>query len=74
MRMYVLSSATIEVRTDVSTPQDLSHDPVANKAYLDDPLIKASGTLRGLGDMLNQGIALAETHYKNWPLELPVRL
>jgi len=53
---------------------DLSHDPVANQAYLDDPLIKASGTLRGLSDMLTEGIALAEKQFKDWPQELPLLL
>jgi len=37
-------------------------------------MIKATGTARGIGDMLTQGIALAEKQYKNWPLRLPVRL
>ncbi|KAF8314936.1 lysophospholipase [Clavulina sp. PMI_390] len=53
-------------------PNDLSRDPVANKAYIDDPMIKAKGSLRGLADMLLNGIALAEHHYKNYPSELPV--
>lgn len=35
-------------------------------------MIKASGSLRGIADMLGQGIALAEVNYKNWPSDLPV--
>ncbi|KAF8314937.1 lysophospholipase [Clavulina sp. PMI_390] len=55
-------------------PDELSHDPVANKAYIDDPMIKATGSMRGLADMLGNGIALAEQHYKNYPSNMPVLL
>ena len=34
--------------------QDLSHDSKLNDAYVKDPLIKPTGTLRGLHDMLSQ--------------------
>lgn len=32
--------------------QDLSHDAAVNSAYLKDPLVKQSGSLRGISDML----------------------
>jgi acylglycerol lipase len=34
------------------TIQDLSHDATVNSAYLKDPLVKQSGSLRGINDML----------------------
>ncbi|KAJ3575287.1 hypothetical protein NP233_g1202 [Leucocoprinus birnbaumii] len=52
--------------------EDLSHDKACNDAYLADPLIKPSGSLRGISDMLTNGDALLTTYYKNWPSSLPV--
>jgi len=41
---------------------------------LKDPLIKMSGSLRGLSDMLNGGDELLARDYKEWPRQLPVLL
>ncbi|KAL9712084.1 hypothetical protein Ac2012v2_005160 [Leucoagaricus gongylophorus] len=51
--------------------EDLSHDKAANDAYLNDPLVRPSGSLKGISDMLTQGEALLTT-YKDWPISLPV--
>ncbi|KAG6864787.1 hypothetical protein C0991_007161 [Blastosporella zonata] len=55
-------------------PGDLSHDPTVNDAYLKDPLVKQSGSLRGLKDMLSNGEALLNREYKEWPKSLPLLL
>ncbi|KAL0955746.1 hypothetical protein HGRIS_001961 [Hohenbuehelia grisea] len=52
--------------------EDLSHDPAFNKAYETDPLVKPSGSLRGISDMLNGGERLLHEDYKNWPENIPV--
>jgi acylglycerol lipase len=54
--------------------EDLSHDAESNSAYLADPLIKQSGSLKGLSDMLSQGELLLRTQHRNWPRDLPVLL
>ncbi|KAK7036472.1 hypothetical protein VNI00_011669 [Paramarasmius palmivorus] len=51
---------------------DLSHDPKFNEAYAKDPLIKASGSLRGVSDMLSKGDELHQRLYQDWPKNLPV--
>jgi len=53
-------------------PADLSHDSGSNDAYAKDPLIKPTGTLRGLHDMLSQGEALLYSRYRDWPESIPV--
>ncbi|KAJ3849041.1 Alpha/Beta hydrolase protein, partial [Lentinula lateritia] len=37
------------------SPDDLSHSPEFNDAYSKDPLIKSTGSLRGIGDMSTEG-------------------
>ncbi|KAI3618823.1 putative lysophospholipase [Moniliophthora roreri] len=51
---------------------DLSHDSAFNTAYANDPLIKASGSLKGISDMLGKGDELHRTLHRNWPTKLPV--
>ncbi|KAG6813755.1 hypothetical protein H0H92_007707 [Tricholoma furcatifolium] len=55
-------------------PGDLSHDPAVNDAYLEDPLVRPEGSLRGIKDMLSNGERLLKTGYKNWPKSLPLLL
>ncbi|KAG6861701.1 hypothetical protein C0995_013270 [Termitomyces sp. Mi166 len=43
---------------------DLSHDSVVNDAYLKDPLVKPSGSLRGLKDMLSNLLLVHGTEDK----------
>ncbi|TFK74689.1 alpha/beta-hydrolase [Pluteus cervinus] len=62
---YTLVPATV-------VPSELAHDPAVGEAYLKDPLVKQSGSLRGIADMLNLGEALYTTSYKQWPESLPV--
>ncbi|KAF8314938.1 alpha/beta-hydrolase [Clavulina sp. PMI_390] len=74
-RLY--ASSLLFPDTFIDSPVDpdaLSRDPIANKAYMEDPLIKPKGTLRGLSNMLFNGIILAEQHYKNYPPEMPLLL
>ncbi|KAH8103271.1 lysophospholipase [Cristinia sonorae] len=52
-------------------PDDLSRNPPRNQAYMNDPLIKPTGTLKGVDDMLNGGEKLLETGWKHWPKTLP---
>jgi len=52
--------------------EDLSRDPAANDANLNDPLIKRQGTLRGLDDMLSGGERLLENDWRLWPKSMPV--
>jgi acylglycerol lipase len=52
-------------------PDDLSHDPEKNKV-LEDPLIKQSGTVSGLTDMLDGGERLLAEDYQYWPKTLPI--
>ncbi|KAL0579618.1 hypothetical protein V5O48_002390 [Marasmius crinis-equi] len=66
----VLSPYTV-IPADLN-PDDLSRNKVANEAYMKDPLIKQSGTLRGIGDMLNKGEELLKKQsYKHWPPNVP---
>ncbi|TFK44955.1 Alpha/Beta hydrolase protein [Crucibulum laeve] len=58
------------VPADVN-PDDLSRDPAVGQAYLKDKLVKQSGSLKGISDMLSQGEALLSTYYKDWPKDLP---
>ncbi|KAH6914033.1 Alpha/Beta hydrolase protein [Coprinopsis sp. MPI-PUGE-AT-0042] len=44
---------------------DLSHDPAVGAAYVKDPLVKMSGSLKGVSDMLTKGEALSRELYKN---------
>ncbi|KAF8886024.1 Alpha/Beta hydrolase protein [Infundibulicybe gibba] len=55
-------------------PADLSHDAKVGDAYMKDPLVKQSGSLRGIHDMLTQAEALLETHFTKWPENLPLLL
>ncbi|KAF6763006.1 Alpha/Beta hydrolase protein [Ephemerocybe angulata] len=52
--------------------EELSHDKEFNDAYLKDPLIKQSGTLKGLSDMLSNSEALLRSSYRRWPKDLPL--
>ncbi|KAG6879131.1 hypothetical protein C0992_004948 [Termitomyces sp. T32_za158] len=54
--------------------EDLSHDSVVNESYTKDPLVKLSGSLRGVKDMLSNGEVLLDVGYKNWPKSLPLLL
>ncbi|EDR09087.1 uncharacterized protein LACBIDRAFT_294023 [Laccaria bicolor S238N-H82] len=51
--------------------EELSHDADSNEAYLKDPLIKQSGSLKGIHDMLSRGESLLHTAHKDWPKDLP---
>ncbi|KAF9450096.1 alpha/beta-hydrolase [Macrolepiota fuliginosa MF-IS2] len=62
---YTLIAAPVKV-------EDLSHDKALNDAYLNDPLIKPSGSLKGINDMLTNGEALLASYFKHWPTSLPV--
>lgn len=61
----------ILVPTDVK-PETLSHDPAVGEAYIHDPLVKSSGSLRNVSDMLDGGEQLLAHNYKFWPEDLPV--
>ncbi|KAF9529791.1 Alpha/Beta hydrolase protein [Crepidotus variabilis] len=50
----------------------LSHDPAVFKAYAEDPLVKMSGSLRGLNDMLTKADWLFATGHSEWKKDLPV--
>ncbi|PPQ93829.1 hypothetical protein CVT25_013538 [Psilocybe cyanescens] len=52
--------------------EQLSHDPEVNNAYLKDPLVKQSGSLKGVSDMLTHGEKVLQNDYINWPKSLPV--
>ncbi|KJA28801.1 hypothetical protein HYPSUDRAFT_61643 [Hypholoma sublateritium FD-334 SS-4] len=51
--------------------EQLSHDAEVNAAYLKDPLVKQSGSLKGINDMLNHGEALLKEGVSRWPKTLP---
>ncbi|KAF5384513.1 hypothetical protein D9757_006477 [Collybiopsis confluens] len=51
---------------------DLSHSPELNEAYVKDPLIKTTGSLRGIGEMLSEGEKLLSVACYHWPKKLPV--
>jgi len=53
-------------------PDHLSRNAPRNEAYMNDPLVKTNGTLKGVGDMLNGGEKLVESDWKHWPKNLPV--
>jgi len=63
----------VSVSTPITAP-DLSHDEAVNKAYIEDPMVIAKGTLRGVGDMLNGGEDLVQSSYRHWPKDLPLLL
>jgi len=52
----------------------LSHDPVSNKAYQDDPLVIEKSSLLALDTMLGGGEDLEDNHYRQWPQSLPLWL
>jgi acylglycerol lipase len=52
--------------------EDISRDPKVGEAYVNDPLVQFHGTLRGVGDMLDNGDWLLSTGYKTWPKTLPL--
>jgi len=52
--------------------EQLSHDPEVGAQYLKDPLVKQSGSLKGINDMLSQGDLLVSAGYAHWPQELPL--
>ncbi|KAG9312173.1 alpha beta-hydrolase [Chiua virens] len=49
---------------------ELSHDSAVGEAYLKDPLIKLSGSLRGLSDMLSGGEELLARDHTLWPKQV----
>ncbi|KAJ3844319.1 Alpha/Beta hydrolase protein [Lentinula raphanica] len=51
---------------------DLSHSPEFNDAYIQDPLIKSTGSLRGIGEMLSEGEKLSSTGCHHWPRNMPI--
>ncbi|KDR75615.1 hypothetical protein GALMADRAFT_248137 [Galerina marginata CBS 339.88] len=65
----VLPSTLIPTEVGVDT---LSHDPEVNSAYLKDPLVQQSGSLKGISDMLSKGEILLHTGHAHWPKSLPV--
>ncbi|KAL0072551.1 hypothetical protein AAF712_000314 [Marasmius tenuissimus] len=66
----ILSPYTV-IPADLN-PDDLSRSKEANDAYMKDPLIKQSGTLRGISDMLTKGEELLKKQaYKHWPPGVP---
>ncbi|EIW80281.1 alpha beta-hydrolase [Coniophora puteana RWD-64-598 SS2] len=52
-------------------PQALSHDPEVGKAFMKDPFVKQTGSLRGISDMLDGGEQLLAKDYERWPPGLP---
>ncbi|TBU27908.1 lysophospholipase [Dichomitus squalens] len=52
--------------------EDLSHDPLANLANVNDPWIIQKGSLKGLHDMLSGGEQLLAGDYKHWSRNLPL--
>ncbi|KAE9400686.1 alpha/beta-hydrolase [Gymnopus androsaceus JB14] len=64
---YTLIPASLDVN-------DLSHSPESNKAHANDPLIKTTGSLRCLSEMLNEGENLLSNGHNHWPKKLPVVL
>ncbi|KAF8648506.1 hypothetical protein AX16_006212 [Volvariella volvacea WC 439] len=61
---YVLIPAPV-------VPDHLSRDKAVGKAYMEDPLVHQSGSLRGIGDMLSKGEEVLQ-NYGKWPRELPL--
>lgn len=52
---------------------DLSHNAASNKENIEDPLCETKGSLRGLGDMLNYGMALdSKKVWQSWPKDIPL--
>ncbi|KAJ3998699.1 Alpha/Beta hydrolase protein [Lentinula boryana] len=51
---------------------DLSHSPEFNDAYVQDPLIKSTGSLRGIAEMLAEGEKLLSVGCHHWPKKIPV--
>ncbi|OSC97319.1 lysophospholipase [Trametes coccinea BRFM310] len=67
------SSLLPHLLIDAPVPvEHLSHDPQAQKAAANDPLMLQKGSLRGLSDMLGGGEQLLWNDYKNWPQNLPL--
>jgi len=54
--------------------EKLSHDPVSNKAYKEDPLVIEKSSLMALDTMLSGGEDLEDNHYRQWPQSLPLWL
>ncbi|EJC99171.1 lysophospholipase [Fomitiporia mediterranea MF3/22] len=52
--------------------EELCKDQKVCEAYLQDPLVKQKGTLRGVSDMLNRGEELLKMNYESWPEDLPL--
>jgi acylglycerol lipase len=52
----------------------ISHDAEVNAAYLNDPLVKQAGSLKGLHDMLTWGETILHTRAAQWPEKLPLLL
>ncbi|KAH7867858.1 uncharacterized protein C8R40DRAFT_1178521 [Lentinula edodes] len=53
---------------------DLSHSLEFNDAYSKDPLIKSTGTLRGIGEILTEGKKLLSMGCHHWPKKIPFLL
>ncbi|PBK82782.1 lysophospholipase [Armillaria gallica] len=53
-------------------PDELSRDTSIGAAYVKDPLVKPSGSLLGLMDMLDHGEDLLKSRCHNWPKKLPL--
>ncbi|KIM40362.1 hypothetical protein M413DRAFT_73462 [Hebeloma cylindrosporum] len=54
--------------------EQLSRDPEVNTAYLKDPLVKQSGSLKGIHDMLTWGQTILHSRTPHWPKDLPLLL
>ncbi|KAH9848465.1 lysophospholipase [Lenzites betulinus] len=50
----------------------MSHDPAIGPALASDPLVIPRASITCLTDMLNNGEALYEGEYRDWPKKLPV--
>ncbi|KAF5355573.1 hypothetical protein D9758_006339 [Tetrapyrgos nigripes] len=59
------------IPTDLK-PEHLSRDPAFNEAYMKDPYIRLTGSLRGIRDMLTMGEELLSVRWQKWPSHLPV--
>ncbi|KAH9842431.1 lysophospholipase [Rhodofomes roseus] len=52
--------------------EKLSHNEETNKAYLEDPLVRAPGSLLSVYDLIAEGQRVLVDYYKHWPVQLPL--
>ncbi|KAH9930879.1 Alpha/Beta hydrolase protein [Fomitopsis serialis] len=53
-------------------PEKLSSNEETNKAYLEDPLVGAPGSMLSVYDLVNEGEQLLRIYYKDFPSQLPL--